>query len=94
MADMSVDTYRVRECGNNITELTKEYQTTIESLFNRLEKVSENDEWYGKSASKFIEICRKNKADYVALGKELQKYGNILKQGANDLEIASNKNII
>ena len=86
MARVNVDTNKMRECGSNIVNLSKEYLSIVNALFTRLSKVNENGEWSGLSADKFIENVNKNKNSYISLGNQLKRYGDVLIQSANNTD--------
>ncbi len=94
MARVNVDTNKMRECGSNIVNLSKEYLSIVNALFTRLSKVNENGEWSGVSADKFIENVNKNKNSYISLGNQLKRYGDVLIQSANEFDRASSRNTI
>lgn len=94
MARVNVDTNKMRECGSNIVNLSKEYLSIVNALFTRLSKVNENGEWSGLSADKFIENVNKNKNSYISLGNQLKRYGDVLIQSANEFDRASSRNTI
>lgn len=94
MARVNVDTNKMRECGSNIVNLSKEYLSIVNALFTRLSKVNQNGEWSGVSADKFIENVNKSKNSYISLGNQLKQYGDVLIQNANEFDRASSRNTI
>lgn len=94
MARVNVDTNKMRECGSNIVNLSREYLSIVNALFTRLSKVNQNGEWSGVSADKFIENISKNKNSYISLGNQLKQYGDVLIQSANEFDRASSRNTI
>ena len=86
MANISVDTDILKESGNNILKLTKEYDYFINEIFSKLEKINDDHIWSGNSASVFVEKVKKDRKDFVELGKSFSEYGKNIVDLSNDLD--------
>lgn len=87
MAEIKVDTAKLKECGKDIMTLTTELNEVLFSLFDRINKMpTTTGEWTGNAAKEFVYKLNIEKKYYVALKNNIYKYGKILYEGAFDLE--------
>ena len=87
MAYIKTDTDKLKEHGNNINELLKKYNDTIDELFDKIDKSNkENGAISSTSGDEYINAIMKRKTNYIKLGKELKKYSDSLISYANGLE--------
>jgi len=86
MTDINVDTVKMRDCGNDIKDLAKDLEDTIEAMFNRISNMPERSEWVGDSASRFVSLADSDKMQYIALKESLNEYGNYLVDSAEEFE--------
>ena len=55
-----IDTEIIKQTANDISSLTKEFQTLIEALKTRINQInSVSFEWEGRSANNFVKIANK-----------------------------------
>lgn len=93
MANIDVDTVKIRECGNDILKLVSDLNDNIEELYDRIAKMpTKTFEWVGDSANEFVAIVNVEKTVYVEMKNTLQKYGKYLLDTADILEQTTNKN--
>ncbi len=85
MAKINVDIDALRESGNNVIRLSKDYNNVIEEMMKKLENISENHVWNGNSAVAFVEKVKREKKDFVELGKSLNSFGNSIVRFSDDL---------
>lgn len=84
MAEIYVDTEKMRNCGNTILELVEEFKKTLDATFTRIENVPTNTkEWIGDSSKLFAELANKDKIQYYGYATSLYKYGKYLIDCAN-----------
>ena len=89
MANLNVDTTKLREAGNEIIKLSNEFNSNVNDLFDRLVKMPiVSNEWVGESAQEFSRIANVEKIDYMNLRKSLYSYGKFLVDTAEDIERA------
>jgi len=87
MAEIRVDTVKLKECGRDIMTLTTELNDVLFSLFDRINKMPiTTGEWTGNAAKEFVYRLNIEKKYYLALNNNIYKYGKILYDGAGDLE--------
>lgn len=79
MAEINVDTEKMRNCGNEIIDLVEEFKATLDAMFTRIENVPLNTkEWVGDSANLFASLANKDKIQYYNYATSLYKYGKYL----------------
>ena len=87
MAEINVDTVKLKECGKDIMALTTELKEVLFSLYNRIDKMpSTTGEWTGNAAKDFVYRLNIEKKYYLALNNNIYKYGKILYESAYNLE--------
>lgn len=95
MANIQVDTVKMRNAGNDIIRLTNEFNEAINTLYSRISSInSSNGGWSGAAADEFIRRSNVEKKQYVALKDELLKCGKVLINAADKYENSTNKNSI
>lgn len=89
MANVNIDTGKIREAGNEMIKLSNELNSNVNDLFDRLVKIpTVSFEWVGESALEFSRIANAEKIDYVNLRKSLYSYGKFLVDTAEEMERA------
>lgn len=89
MANMNVDTIKIREAGAELISLSNELNSNINDLFERLVKIPTSSfEWVGASALEFSRIANVEKIDYINLRKCLYNYGKFLLDVSEEMERA------
>ncbi len=92
MIDLNINTNKLRECGQDIIQLEKEYVQLINELFNRIEQVpTVTEEWLGVSSLRYSKQVGTEKEPYLLYGQELKRIGDFLVQLADDTETIVNK---
>lgn len=80
---LKVETQNLKENGENIIELSKEYNSLIEELFEMIRKLQEKkvlleDETEENSSTRLINEIMKEKSIYKDFGLEINEIGKIL----------------
>lgn len=89
MANLYVDTIKLKESGNEIIKLSNEFNSNVNDLFDRLVKIpTVSLEWVGESALEFSRIANVEKIDYINLKNNLYNYGKFLIDTAEEIESA------
>lgn len=87
MAEIKVDTVKMRECGNNIMQISLEIGEEFDQLFERLQNIpTKTFEWTGASAQAFASRAIQEKPQYMNLKNDLYKRGKFLVDYSNYLE--------
>ncbi len=87
MANINVDTTKMRECGEDIMELSNELGENFEQLFTRLANMpAKTFEWVGSSANNFAITTNIEKSDYVKLKNNIYMLGKHLVESADSLD--------
>lgn len=89
MAEINVDTLKLKECGSDIMALSTELNNVLFSLYDRINKMpSTTKEWTGNAANEFVYRLNIEKKYYLALNNNIHRYGKLLYESAGDLEQA------
>lgn len=89
MANVNVDTSKLREAGNEIIKLSSELNDNVNGLFERLAKMPVvTREWVGESATEFARLANIDKINYQNLRNSVYNYGRFLIISADQLERA------
>ena len=68
MAEIKVDTRKLKECGKDIMSLTTELNDVLFSLYDRINKIpATTREWTGNSANEFVYRLNIEKKYYLSL---------------------------
>ncbi len=87
MAEIKVDTVKMRECGNDIMQISNEIGSELDNLFERLTNMpTKTFEWTGSAAQAFATRAKYEKIQYVELKNSLYQYGKYLVEQANRLD--------
>lgn len=87
MAEIKVDTLKMRECGNDIMQVSLELGEEFELFFEKLQNIPvKTYEWTGVGALAFADRAGKEKFQYMNLKNDLYKRGKFLVDYANYLE--------
>ena len=79
MASLDVDTVKMRECGQEIIDITRNLNEQFNGLFSRISNIPLNThEWVGESANEFVKLSKIDKAQYINFNNELYKLGKML----------------
>lgn len=87
MANINVDTVKLRECGKDIMLLTSELNELLNSLYSDIENVS----WSGNAANNFKRKLNNEKVCYVSLKDNIYSYGKLLCDAADQIEVGIDK---
>ncbi len=89
MDRIEVDTIVLKENGQDLLRLQKEYNELINSLFQRIYEVPyTTEEWVGESAIKYANYCIQEKKQYLTYGDNIKDLANILINLAEEMEQA------
>ena len=84
MANLIVDTKKLKESGEDIIRLTREMNEEINSLFSRISNMNTiTREWIGLASAEFIKRSNIEKIQYIKFINSLNKYGQFLIEAAN-----------
>lgn len=86
MAELSLNTTNMKECGNTIINLSIELNEALNALFIELENLEKNGVWVGAAATSFINSLIDEKRDYYDLKNSLFGFGNCLSEFSNRYE--------
>ena len=87
MAEINVDTVKLKECGKDIMALTTELNEVLFNLFERINKIPVTTrEWTGNAANEFVYKLNIEKKYYLALNNNIYRYGKILYESSCNLE--------
>ena len=88
MANIEIDTTKLKETGKDIMNLTIELNETLESLYNRLDRMTTHTgEWTGLAAEEFIRKIDIEKKSYFALKDSIYLYGKLLYDSAEKMDV-------
>ena len=90
MAKVTVNANKLIECGEEIVNLSEEYNDLINNLFDKLSKIPQTC-WTGESANQYVSIVSKDRNIYTGFGKGLITYGNAIKAAGNNLNYVAKK---
>jgi uncharacterized protein YukE len=90
MAEIKASGDDIIACANNILELSKQYQSEIDSLFETLSKLNKTA-WSGNSANAYVLRLRAEKSIYTTFGQYLNYYGNVVKNVGNNVNTIISK---
>ena len=92
MAEIDVDTIKMRECGNDIMQLATEIGQEFSTIFDRINGMnSKTFEWTGKAADAYISRTSKEKLQYFEFKDILYQYGKYLVDSSNDIDSTASK---
>lgn len=87
MANINIDTVKMRENGKDIMRLTSDLNELLISLYKRIELMPTTTlEWTGNSAFEFVRKLNVEKIDYFKMKDILYKYGKTLIESAEEIE--------
>jgi len=92
MAEIKVDTTKMRESGQDIMKIALELESELNNLFNRISNMPTlTREWTGEAAELFARCSQAEKVQYMQLKDTLYSYGNYLNYCAELFENDINK---
>lgn len=94
MANINIDTIKIRECGNDLLQLSQEYGEIIDLLFRRIASMEQTGEMVGQAAQDISNIARNDKLQYLQFKKDLDGLAKILIHSASSYENATRNNRI
>lgn len=87
MANINMDTVKMRENGKDIMQLTSDLNELLINLYKRIELMpSTTLEWTGNSAFEFVRRLNVEKTEYFKMKDILYKYGKALVDSAEEVE--------
>lgn len=87
MNEVTINTDKMRSCGEDMIKLVEELKLTFNEMFIRFGNVPEKTrEWVGESAEKFVADVCKDKTEYMNFVNGLYKYGKYLIDSANEYD--------
>ena len=87
MANINIDTIKLRECGKDIMSLTSELNELLNAMYGEIEKAP----WTGNAANEFKKRLNVEKVYNIALKDNLYSYGKLLYNAADQIEACINK---
>lgn len=91
MAEIKVDTQKMRDCGNQMMEISLSLGEEFNNLFDKLANIPyKTKEWTGEAAIVFAERSKCEKGQYIQLKETIYKLGKHLVEQADFLEKSIN----
>ncbi|MEG1495121.1 MAG: hypothetical protein RR047_03240 [Bacilli bacterium] len=91
MANLKVDTVKMRECGKDITNLGKELNEALNQLYTRISNMPDTTgEWTGPSATEFVRKINIDSIQYRQFSNNIVEYGKFLLTEAEEIDNATN----
>lgn len=85
------NTEEIESIANELISLSNEYNSEINSLFNRMIAVpTDTKEWTGTQAKKYSSIIAGDKAQFLEVGKQLKYIGDKIKSDASEINSCIN----
>ena len=79
MGNININTKEIHEYGNEIISLSKELQTVINTMFDRIHNIPiTTGEWIGEAAEQFVSKADKDRGQYLEFCREIYNYGRFL----------------
>lgn len=75
MAQINANGTKLKECGKSICDLSKKYESLMNNLFSKLEKINTRA-WSGISADDYVRSIKLEKNQYLTLAKNIYAYGS------------------
>lgn len=95
MAEFQIDTFKLRETGNDIIKLTNELNEIFNSLFTKINNMPvTTKEWTGNASLEFVRKINIERKYYNAFKDNLCKYGRLLINTSDKLESDAKKGIL
>lgn len=92
MAQIEIDTTKVKECGQNVMELATEIGDDFTQLFDHIKKMPySTGEWVGPAAEQYANNVGNEKALYMQVKDIIYSMGNFLVDNATEIESKINK---
>lgn len=92
MANLSVDTAKLSESGQDIISLSTELKEELDALFSRITNMNTKTfEWVGGASNEFIRRTNIEKIQYMKVVNTLKNYGKILTDAALEYESVSKR---
>lgn len=91
---MNIDTVKIKQCGKDIVELTKELNEIIDDLYTKLINISANGQWQGNSAIAYSNKASLERLDALEFTKKLTEYGVGLMDLSTKYENTINNTIV
>lgn len=87
MANIDIDTVKMRENGKDIMQLTSDLNEVLTALYKRIELMpSSTSEWTGVSAFEFVRQLNVEKIEYFKMKDILYNYGKTLINSADEID--------
>lgn len=97
MANIGIDTDKIKISGENIKKYASQYNRIVENMFSTIKNLEENGVWVGdnnnSSVKKYIETVSKEKTKYSDLALAINNLGDALINYADDINLISNETI-
>lgn len=92
MENINIDTQKIRECGQDIMNLSVELNEIITVLFDHINTLNnKTGEWQGSSATKFIAAAGVDKIQYLKMKESIYQSGKYLTTYADSMERVINE---
>lgn len=87
MSEIHVDTAKIKECGQDIVDLSTTLAEIINTMFNRINNINKvTGEWVGSSATDFVNKANLDKNQYITMKNQIYQHGKYLIDYANEME--------
>ena len=77
MANIKIDTTRLASDGKRIVELSKQYNSLIDDMFDKINNVTKNN-WAGEASNQYINNLRFERDYFKKFSDCMNQYGNEL----------------
>ncbi len=86
MAEIKIDTIKMRDCGNRMMELSLSLNEDFKLLFDKLSNVSNHEIWTGEASIAFANRANAEKNQYFQFKDTIYKLGRHLVDDADNFE--------
>lgn len=92
MENINIDTQKIRECGQDMMNLSVELNEIITAMFDHINTLNnKTGEWKGNSATRFIEYAGVDKIQYLKMKEAIYQSGKYLTTYADSMERVINE---
>lgn len=92
MAQIEIDTTKLKECGQNVMDLAIDIGEDFTQLFDRIKKMPySTGEWVGPAAERYATNVGNEKALYMQVKDIIYSMGKFLFDNATEIESKINK---
>ena len=87
MANLNVETNKIREAGSTIVDLSFDFIRLVNDFYNRINVIpSITNEWVGHESVNYVKMCMSEKENYFRYANSLKTLGNCLLEFSDKLD--------